>query len=134
MTRKEFVLLTAGAACALPLAGCDTVDDLLGDAEMKLCAQSELVDGGIVKGKFNGRGIQMMQVDGQWVVFSLRCRHKRCTVKWKEEERIFACPCHEGVYDARGNVQDGPPKDPLFRLKWEARNGEIWVLNEKLNA
>jgi cytochrome b6-f complex iron-sulfur subunit len=130
MTRKDFVRLTAGAACALPLVeGCDLLDA----PEMRLCSKAELEEKRLISGKFNGKGVLMMELDGKWEVFSLRCRHKRCTVKWKPDERIFACPCHEGVYDDHGNVLDGPPPGPLYRFRWEERNGDIWVLNEKLN-
>jgi nitrite reductase/ring-hydroxylating ferredoxin subunit len=53
---------------------------------------------------------------GAPVVFSRTCTHLGCPVRWKKESRTFHCPCHDGVFDPRGNVVSGPPKAPLTRL------------------
>jgi Rieske Fe-S protein len=29
----------------------------------------------------------------------------------------FRCPCHGGVFDAEGNVVEGPPPRPLDRVE-----------------
>lgn len=44
---------------------------------------------------------------------SLVCTHIGCTVRWVEAEGRYACPCHEGFFDERGNPIGGPPKAPL---------------------
>lgn len=49
------------------------------------------------------------------VVINSRCTHLSCTVNWKEEERVFLCPCHDASFDAEGEVLDGPPPRPLDR-------------------
>ena len=43
----------------------------------------------------------------------LRCTHWGCAVRWREAERAYVCPCHEGRYDENGNVLSGPPPLPL---------------------
>jgi cytochrome b6-f complex iron-sulfur subunit len=43
----------------------------------------------------------------------LRCTHMGCIVRWKEAEGEYVCPCHDGRYDAAGNVLAGPPPLPL---------------------
>jgi Rieske Fe-S protein len=45
--------------------------------------------------------------------FSATCTHLGCQVHWEAQDRHFLCPCHGGVYDAAGNVLDGPPPRPL---------------------
>jgi Rieske Fe-S protein len=47
---------------------------------------------------------------------SLMCPHTGCVVKWKEDEQIYHCPCHEGRFDADGNVLSGPPPLPLTKV------------------
>ncbi len=49
------------------------------------------------------------------VILNSRCTHLACTINWKEEERVFLCPCHDASFDAEGAVLDGPPPRPLDR-------------------
>lgn len=49
------------------------------------------------------------------IVLNSRCTHLSCTVNWKEQERVFACPCHDASFDADGGVLGGPPPRPLDR-------------------
>lgn len=50
------------------------------------------------------------------VILNSRCTHLGCTVNWKEDERVFSCPCHDANFDAEGTVLDGPPPRPLDRF------------------
>jgi cytochrome b6-f complex iron-sulfur subunit len=45
--------------------------------------------------------------------FSLICTHLGCHVQWRSAAREFYCPCHEGRFDAFGEVMSGPPPVPL---------------------
>ena len=49
------------------------------------------------------------------LILNSRCTHLSCTVNWKEEERIFLCPCHDASFGEEGEVLDGPPPRPLDR-------------------
>jgi Rieske Fe-S protein len=49
------------------------------------------------------------------IILDSRCTHLGCTVNWKEDERVFLCPCHDASFDAEGAVIDGPPPRPLDR-------------------
>jgi Rieske Fe-S protein len=49
------------------------------------------------------------------LILDSRCTHLGCTVNWKEDERVFLCPCHDASFDAEGAVIDGPPPRPLDR-------------------
>ena len=44
---------------------------------------------------------------------SALCTHLGCQVRWEAETQTFRCPCHGGVYDATGNVLEGPPPRSL---------------------
>ena len=83
-----------------------------------------------------GRG-KLALVDGEpvWVLnsangfagMSALCTHKGCIVKWDEKRRVFSCPCHEGLFDERGNVIAGLPRRPLSRFRVGLVHGELYV-------
>lgn len=132
MNRKKFIKysLTAGAGvCALGvLYGCSLLDE----AEMKVGLLSDLEEQQQIVSRFNRKKIMATHLDGELVIFSLVCRHKRCTVAYEADSEQFICPCHEGTYDKYGQVLDGPPPAPLRRYRVEVRGNEIWVINEYL--
>jgi menaquinol-cytochrome c reductase iron-sulfur subunit len=47
---------------------------------------------------------------------SATCTHLGCQVRWDSASTKFRCPCHGGVFDAHGNVVEGPPPRPLDRV------------------
>ncbi len=62
---------------------------------------------------------------------SLLCTHFGCPVQWKEERQQYACPCHNGVFDASGEVVGGPPLRPLRRIP-VTRDGDTLVIGAAL--
>lgn len=114
-----FIVLGTAEACTPP------------DPEMLVGSLKELDEQGHLSPKFNNHRLFCTRLGEELVIFSLTCRHKRCTVKWKEGKQEFQCPCHDGRYNANGDVLSGPPPEPLFRFKHEIRGQEIWVLNEE---
>lgn len=56
--------------------------------------------------------------DGDKTVHALSatCTHLGCQVRWDTKSATFRCPCHGGVFDALGNVVEGPPPAPLNRV------------------
>lgn len=70
--------------------------------------------------------------DGQQIqALSPICSHLGCQVTWDPRTSQFHCPCHGGVYDAKGQVVSGPPPDPLTRLdtkiEMSGENGSVLV-------
>ncbi|HJR58693.1 MAG TPA: Rieske (2Fe-2S) protein [Vicinamibacterales bacterium] len=57
--------------------------------------------------------------DGKRTVHALSatCTHLGCQVRWDAKGSKFRCPCHGGVFDAQGNVVEGPPPRPLDRVE-----------------
>jgi Rieske Fe-S protein len=63
----------------------------------------------------------------QFAIFDARCTHLGCPVSWSEMTHEFFCACHGGVFDARGNVVDGPPPRPLDRYEWRIQDGVLYA-------
>src|SRR5688500_1910682 len=63
----------------------------------------------------------------EFIAISTRCAHLGCPVRWVGPAQRFVCPCHGGVYDARGQVEGGPPVRPLDRFKTRVVNGQVQI-------
>jgi nitrite reductase/ring-hydroxylating ferredoxin subunit len=127
-SRRRFLrqLTLAGAGIALlGLAQACTPDE----AEIKACTLAELEQKGSHNLTFNGKQVMLFSREKVITAFSLVCTHKKCTVKWQEENQKFKCPCHKGTYDANGQVVSGPPPRALDRFRTEVRGGDVWVIN-----
>ena len=61
------------------------------------------------------------------VAINATCTHLGCIVTWKEDQKIFQCPCHDGRYDGEGRVISGPPPKPLERHKTKVEDGRIFL-------
>jgi len=61
------------------------------------------------------------------IAISADCTHLGCIVTWDEDQKIFKCPCHDGRYDADGNVISGPPPAPLRRHRTKIEDGSIFL-------
>jgi Rieske Fe-S protein len=42
-----------------------------------------------------------------------KCTHEGCTVRYKADESLIWCACHNGRFDLDGRVISGPPPRPL---------------------
>lgn len=62
-----------------------------------------------------------------FTIFDGHCTHLGCPVSWSEMTREFYCACHGGVFDARGNVVDGPPPRPLDCYAWKVEDGVLYA-------
>lgn len=63
-----------------------------------------------------------------FTVLDATCTHLGCTVKWKEDEKRFACPCHAGYFTGQGEIISGPPPRPLRQLEAKVEDGILKVL------
>jgi cytochrome b6-f complex iron-sulfur subunit len=55
------------------------------------------------------------------------CTHQGCTVEWKTDTKIFACPCHGSKFSPNGKVLEGPAKKPLKTFRAKEENGLVLV-------
>jgi len=64
------------------------------------------------------------------VAISAGCTHLGCIVSWDEQQNLFKCPCHDGRFDADGNVISGPPPAALKRHPAKVKDGKILLGTE----
>jgi cytochrome b6-f complex iron-sulfur subunit len=75
----------------------------------------------------DGEPVWVLNSSNGFVALSALCTHKGCIVKWDENRRVFTCPCHEGLFDERGNVIGGLPRRPLTPFRVGVIHGELLV-------
>jgi quinol---cytochrome c reductase iron-sulfur subunit, bacillus type len=65
------------------------------------------------------RNVWLYSQDGEtFIVYSGRCTHLGCSYGYDAQDKIFRCPCHNGMFDVKtGAVLGGPPPRPLDRLQ-----------------
>lgn len=73
------------------------------------------------------RTVFVMLSGNELTVWSNRCTHLGCAVDWSSSSNQFTCPCHGGVFDAQGNVVEGPPPKPLTRLQCKIEDKTIFI-------
>lgn len=64
---------------------------------------------------------------GELIAVSALCTHFSCVLNWNPQSRTFVCPCHNGVFNATGDVISGLPTRPLPAYRVQVRRGEILV-------
>ena len=62
-----------------------------------------------------------------FTVYSSKCTHLGCPVRWIASAELFMCPCHGGVYFKNGDVAAGPPPVPLQQFAARVANGRVQV-------
>lgn len=62
-----------------------------------------------------------------FTVYSSKCTHLGCPVRWIASAELFMCPCHGGVYFKNGDVAAGPPPLPLQQFAARVANGRVQV-------
>lgn len=71
--------------------------------------------------------VEFQRTAGGVTARSLACTHQGCEVAWVEEQGLYQCPCHDGRYDAQGNVLAGPPPAPLRAIVAEVRGDAVFA-------
>jgi cytochrome b6-f complex iron-sulfur subunit len=74
---------------------------------------AELPVGGVKSITYAGHPALVMRTPEGVKSYSLLCTHLACLVQWQEAKQEFYCPCHDGRFDAFGEVIAGPPTVPL---------------------
>jgi len=70
--------------------------------------------------------------DGEHVtVYSGRCTHLGCSYGYDDKNKIFRCPCHNGMFDVKtGAVLGGPPPRALDTLESKIEDGVVYARYE----
>jgi len=61
--------------------------------------------------------VLLKNADGSLVALSLLCTHVCCECSYYASSNVIACPCHGSVFDANGNVLQGPASSPLPKVQ-----------------
>jgi menaquinol-cytochrome c reductase iron-sulfur subunit len=76
----------------------------------------------------NSFGVFVVRKDsGDITAFSNVCTHLSCHVAWKPDLKEYVCPCHDGHFDAQGNVVSGPPPTPLTTYETKVEEGNLSI-------
>ncbi len=65
---------------------------------------------------YGGNPAEVIRTEKGFKALSLVCTHLGCIVIWRDERKQYYCPCHDGWFDADGNVTAGPPSMPLEKI------------------
>lgn len=91
----------------------------------------EFVDSG-------GKAIWTNKKDFPYLAFSGKCPHLGCAYKWRKHKvlgQVFLCPCHLSIYDASGQVLDGPAPRPLDLLPIQvSASGDVQIIDMEFKA
>ncbi len=100
------------------------VKDLEPDSVALLPYEFLVKDGWLVQPQ---RGIVWAKIEAidKLTIFSSTCTHLSCNVIWREEDKIFECPCHAGSFDVSGQPIAGPPTKPLDVLEHKIEDGKL---------
>lgn len=88
---------------------------------------AELPVGGTKQVTYAGAPALVMRSQDGVLALSMVCTHLGCIVQWQPGNNQFYCPCHDGKYDALGDVVSGPPLLPLERLTVKLAGDKIVV-------
>jgi Rieske Fe-S protein len=114
LSRRRTLKILTGAAGSLAAVGWTGLTGCAGsgagaDAGPVSIPMSELSPGKRAVIRLGGQPVEVRRTDDGVVATSLVCTHFGCVVHWVESEGIYQCPCHEGRFDADGEVLGGPP-------------------------
>jgi len=109
MTRRRLLAL-ASAVPLGALAGCRESPPLPEGIVVDL---RQLGEGQRVVVMRDEEPVELLRRAGEIRARSLWCTHFGCRVRWVEQHGLYHCPCHDGIFDAEGNVVSGPPPRPL---------------------
>lgn len=114
----------AGVAAATQLAGLSGCGPKAPEpppiAEVSL---TSLPEGEKVRVMMGSTPIEVTRTGDEVSAHSLWCTHLGCEVKWNGDEKKYFCPCHEGVYNAKGLPIAGPPPRRLDILQVSVADG-----------
>jgi Rieske Fe-S protein len=121
-------LVVLGCAARLP-----PVRDVQAQGDELILALADYPElqqgGGVLPVRANGSGkpIMIVNQEGRFSAFSLKCTHLGCSVGWNEAARSFDCPCHGSRFAIDGTVMKGPAKRPLTAFAVQADGTTVRV-------
>jgi cytochrome b6-f complex iron-sulfur subunit len=105
----------------------EEVSSALGPQRVKVGKADDILPGEGKLALVDDEPVWVVHLPRGFVGMSAWCTHKGCIVKWDDQGRLFRCPCHEGLFDERGNVVSGLPLRPLTLFRVGLIQGELYV-------
>ena len=137
-TRRSFVgrvlagTLATGCGAAIAsivayLFAPSEVRSSLGPRRIKVGAAGDIAAGAAKLVLVDDEPVWVVNLPSGFAAMSALCTHKGCIIQWKDKRRLFSCPCHNGLFDERGNVVHGLPLRPLTRFRVGVVQGDLYV-------
>lgn len=102
------------------------------EGPVRICRIGDLTPGASLLFAFRGPEDKCVLVrlgDGRFRAYRQVCTHLGCAVRW--DGTRLECPCHKGYFEGeRGFPVQGPPTRPLTGIRIEAKDGELWAVDE----
>jgi cytochrome b6-f complex iron-sulfur subunit len=135
MNRREFVAFVGvgGAiACAPEVvsAATEATQTKRPDGFVAVGTVKELDQKGQLLNKKSPLGpVLLIKEPGSQTIHAVnpRCTHEGCTVRWKEDKKILACPCHPGTFTRTGIVTHGPAERNLKTYQTKVEGNVILI-------
>jgi menaquinol-cytochrome c reductase iron-sulfur subunit len=82
------------------------------------------------------RGVWIYTEDAEtFRVYNGRCTHLACSYGFDQEQGIFHCPCHHGLFELKtGQVLGGPPPRGLDTLETRIEDGILYAAFQDFRA
>jgi Rieske Fe-S protein len=88
------------------------------EAELGAKAKQDLLgEGFTIVALGTERVLVLRDSTGRLRATSAKCTHEGCTVRYKADEGLIWCACHNGRFDLDGRVISGPPPRPLLAYR-----------------
>lgn len=122
------VVASSAAAAALTSCAAEVADN---ETSLSL---DELPLGQRVRVMLQDLPVEVIRTDDGVTARSLWCTHMGCEVRWSEEQQQYLCPCHEGVYNARGFPIEGPPPRPLATVPIRVEEDRVVIVGPEQDS
>lgn len=120
MERRTFLGLTAASAASAALPACQSATPpsppTAGGTFQRVGTLSQLAQSGDrLDTQVGTAPIKLLKNpdSGDLMAVSRICPHAGCTVEWRTQTALFACPCHNSLFSASGAVVQGPANRAL---------------------
>ena len=144
-TRRSFLGKLLGATLLTGVAGVvasivaylfpsEDVRAALGPRRVKIGRLDDILPGEGKLALVEEEPVWVVRMGRELVGMSAWCTHNGCIVRWDGNGRLFRCPCHEGLFDERGNVVSGLPLRPLRRFRVGLVHGDLYVSRDERGA
>lgn len=111
--RRSFLRLAGGAAAVTALGVLEACGPAGEDPNVVEVPLDSIPVGGRLNVLVGETPVEIIRGPDGVQARSLWCTHSGCQVRWKEDQQIYLCACHDGKYSAEGEVIAGPPTRPL---------------------